>query len=153
MLVIFDLDDTLIHEGFEDVPGAFLFPSTLEILRWLRARGHELAIASHNDDAHALLTKNGIEDFFDCVVGYQPRCGLKTPLLKAVLRHFQGRYGPSDCVYYDDVQVHVREATDLGIRGLVVPHLDGITWALIAAAIDTGSTSCMRTCDCSRLGC
>ena len=59
MLFIFDLDDTLLHEGFDDINGVFMFDETLLVLQFLKEQGHKLDIASHNNRALELLRKNG----------------------------------------------------------------------------------------------
>lgn len=129
MLVIFDLDDCLIHEGFEHVDGIFLFPETLQVLQYLKLREHDIAIASHNDDAIALLKKNKISQFFSFVIGFQPNTLTKIPHLTIILDHFKGLYDPEDCVYFDDLEQYVIESQSIGMNGRVVSHLDGVTLA------------------------
>lgn len=125
MLFIFDLDDTLTHEGFDDIEGVFICDETIAVLSRLRGAGHTLAIASHNDRAIELLRKNGIHDFFDerLVQGYEhvdKRGHLNTILERTNMR-------VHECVYIDDLEVHVLNARALGMQGEVCCHLTGVT--------------------------
>lgn len=126
MLFIFDLDDTLIHEGFDDIPGVFIFDETIEVLKFLKNSGHILAIASHNDRALELLKKNGISQYFDfnLVQGYEhtDKIGHLTNILNNCKK-----FTAKDCIFFDDLEVHVKIAHNMGMQGEVCCYKKGIT--------------------------
>lgn len=129
MLYIFDLDDCLIHEGFEDVPGEFVFEHTHAVLTELQEQGHTLAIASHNTQAQELLSKNGIAHYFrrELVQGFEHTS--KVAHISAILR--LAEFDVQDCVYFDDVQKHVLEAQQMGLHAELCCHLKGLNPAQI----------------------
>jgi FMN phosphatase YigB (HAD superfamily) len=126
MLCIFDLDDTLCHEGFDDIDGVYVFDDTVRVLQYLTDEGHTLAIASHNDRALELLHKNGLAHFFDhsLVQGFESVD--KVVHIDAIL-HRLPTFSPGECVFFDDVSEHVEMACKRGMRGVVVCHVHGLS--------------------------
>ncbi len=126
MLFIFDLDDTLTHEGFDDVPGVFVFDETVAILQLSKDAGHTMAVASHNARALEILTKNGLDRFFerDLIQVYDHADKLQH--LKRI-RELCGDLSADGCVYFDDLEVHVGAARDMGMRADVCCHVTGLT--------------------------
>lgn len=128
-IVIFDLDDTLIHEGFEDyahLGEMLLFKEVKSVLEYLKEKGHTLAIASHNEQAEFLLKSCNIHHFFEVVVGYCPPSFEKMPLVEDVLKCVQ-HMETSDVVFFDDLYENVTELKRKGIRAKMVSWEHGIT--------------------------
>ena len=127
-VVIFDLDDTLIHEGFsaENTP---LCKDTLKVLDYLKHREYKLAIASHNDNSLLYLQSVKICHYFDFVSGEDHYNNLKPSKianLSAVLDYFDVKSG--NCYYFDDVEAHVLEAKELGMNAYSVDWMVGISY-------------------------
>jgi FMN phosphatase YigB (HAD superfamily) len=120
-----DLDDTLINEGFEEFPSVYLFPETMSILSYLKVSGHTLAIATHNDNVYKILKKYKIDHFFnpDLVIGFNDIS--KKPHILTILQ-ISG-FQPYDCVYIDDLQFHVNEAKELGLKGFCADYITGLS--------------------------
>jgi FMN phosphatase YigB (HAD superfamily) len=124
MICIFDLDDTLIHENFEDHDGIFLFEETVSILTYLVNNDYTLAIATHNSNVYEILKKNDIEHFFDpdLVIGFDDVS--KKPHLNMIM-HI-ANVEPQDCIYFDDLLFHVQEAKELGMHSYCVDFIHGL---------------------------
>jgi FMN phosphatase YigB (HAD superfamily) len=125
MLFIFDLDDTLIHEGFEEFPGVYLFQETISILNYLQVTGNILAIATHNDNVKSLLIKNKIDKYFneDLVIGFNHIS--KKPHILKILQI--SSYKPHECIYIDDLEFHVNEAKELGLKSFCANYITGLS--------------------------
>lgn len=126
MLFIFDLDDTLINEGFDDIPGVFLFDETLKVLDYLLLNNHTLAIATHNDNALAQLKKNKLDKYFDVnlVVAFDNIS--KIPHLKKLI-NICNDIDIKNFVYIDDLKIHTDEAKLLNIFSYNSSYITGIT--------------------------
>ena len=132
MLIIFDLDDTLIHEGFEEfTERSFICQSTLKVLEYLK-RNHQLAIASHNLEAAALAKRAGILHYFDIIVGEDPPCNTKRPLIDLILE----RVGKekTDIMMFDDYPAVVKDLEDYGIQCQLVDFRTGVTMEDVSKA-------------------
>jgi len=118
MLHIFDLDDTLIHEGFPPEERC-ICRETLEVLNYLKAQNHRLAVASHNNMTEQRLRANGILHYFDIVQGYPPAPGTftKRTHVEIILAFYDNRFAPQDVVFYDDLYevIHDLKTSHLGI--------------------------------------
>ena len=129
-LVIFDLDDTLVHEGFEDEKGFgenMLFKDVKGILQYLTEKGHVLAVASHNEKAESVLQTCNIHQYFKVIVGYCPRSFEKTPLVEDVLNRVESM-GRDDVIFFDDLSENVAELKRKGIRAKLVSWVHGVTF-------------------------
>ena len=131
-IVIFDLDDTLVHEGFEFehsriLSKALLFNEVEEILKYLTEKGHTLAIASHNEKAEFILKSCNIHHFFKVIVGYCPPSFEKMPLVEDVLKCVENM-GKDDVVFFDDLYENVTELKRNGIQAKLVSWKHGVTF-------------------------
>jgi len=126
-LVIFDLDDTLCHEGFsvEEYKESFLCLHTKDILEYLHKQGHVLAIASHNECAEQISQLCGILQYFTYIVGYCPITNTKMPLVQDILNYTT--MSKEDVIFFDDVEQNVNEMNENGIRAKKVCWKIGIT--------------------------
>ena len=124
-LVIFDLDDTLVHEGFEDYNESLLCNDVLNVLEDLKRNGHLLAIASHNEDAEIIAKKCGISQFFDIIVGYCPDTYSKLPLVEEILEFT--KKSKDDIVFFDDLYENISELHRNGMKAKKVNWEIGIT--------------------------
>jgi FMN phosphatase YigB (HAD superfamily) len=118
-LVIFDLDDTLYVET--DALGE----NVMWCLEYLKSKGHQMAIASYNDDGVALLHRFGIYEYFAaiecCIPGRLTKMQLITKILGAT-----GKIA-SDVIFFDDSLHNVTEATRAGIQSVHVNWKTGVT--------------------------
>lgn len=110
-LVIFDLDDTLRHDGFDDCNctlgyGLHLCEEIESILKYLQEKGHVLAVASHNFEALSILTTLNVHSYFDIIVGECESADTKIPLVNKILKHTN--MAKNDIIFFDDL----REITD-----------------------------------------
>jgi len=127
-IVIFDLDDTLVHEGFDELGlgERLLFKEVKEVLEYLKEKGHTLAIASHNEKAEFILKSCNIHHFFKVIMGYCPPSFEKMPLVEDVLKCV-GNVGRDDVVFFDDLSENVTELKRKGIRAKLVSWEHGVT--------------------------
>ena len=122
-LVIFDLDDTLVHEGFENYNEHLLCNDVLNVLEDLKRNGHLLAIASHNEDAENIAKKCGISHFFDIIVGSDTYS--KLPLVEEILEFTKKT--KDDIVFFDDLYENINELHRNGIKAKKVNWKIGVT--------------------------
>ena len=144
-IVIFDLDDTLIHEGFDE---PILCDETLETLRWLQEQDALIAVATHNDDAMAIIKELKIDHFFTGGVAAYTDDSYKLSHVNLLLRELnrsrfiesQGKtdsFTFNDIIFVDDVDENVEK---LRLHGVVAAiHVDwmrGIRCAAIQQAFN-----------------
>lgn len=140
MLIIFDLDDCLIHEGFE-VDKPILCDETLQVLTHLHDQGHTLTIGSCNDEADLILKNLGIDHFFKRVLGYIPECMSKNPHVRQLMEEFEA--DPTQVMLFDDLRSNCQLARQIGIRTCHVDWLKGVTMndlKFLSPAITTDKT-------------
>ena len=123
MLIIFDLDDTLIHEGFRQPR---LCNDTIWILEFLKKNGHRLAIASHNTNAKIILKKCQIDHYFDIIVGECPTDLTKITLINKILEHCRVN-NKEQVIFFDDIETHIHEISSFKIKSHLVNWINGIT--------------------------
>ena len=119
-VIIFDLDDVLIHEGFEPY---LLCDDVIDVLTYLKNKNYKLAIASHNDDTIEILTKTNLLKYFDYIQGFDDVS--KTKHFKNIIDHFKINY--NDCYLFDDLQANIDLAERLGIKCKLVNYITGVT--------------------------
>lgn len=105
-LIIFDLDDTLVHESPEDPALRKACAETVSVLQYLKDRGHVLAIASHNLRAKEIAVKEGIDHYFQCgtndlILAECPPCFTKMSLVRQILK--ATKINAKDAVFFDDL--------------------------------------------------
>jgi len=125
MLVIFDLDDTLIHEGFEDPFERLMCAEAEDILKYLKHKGHTLAIASHNLKAKELAKQYNIHFYFDIILGECPPCYTKMPLINKILG--LTLMEKKDVVFFDDLVEMASDTKRNGIATKLVDYTKGVT--------------------------
>lgn len=128
MLIIFDLDDTLIHEGFEKWPAkdAHICKGTKRVLNYCRNKDYIMAIASHNYEAEKLLKKYNLHLYFKVIVGRVPQFYNKLPLIKEIME--KCNVDDTSVVYYfDDLYEMVQEMKNNHISAKHVSWEKGIT--------------------------
>ena len=119
--VIFDLDDTLIHEGFCEPK---VCQDTKRVLDFFEKIGCKLIIASHNDNAQKLLEMINMVSYFDHVIGQNDTS--KKPMLQEILKRYDSA-NPKRILFFDDLQCHVKDAKQtFGIRSHLVNWKTGI---------------------------
>lgn len=127
--VFFDLDDTLTHEGFEPVPP--LCDDAVDVLARCRALGLRVAIVSHNSNAAAICAATGLDAYIDAYIAESAYD--KFDMLRRAMAHFD--VAPQACVLFDDMQEHVRTARAMGMRGVHVSWVTGVTRELFERSI------------------
>lgn len=102
-----------------------LKPGAAELLRWLKANGYTvvLATSSRRDRAVYVLTQRGVVQYFDDMVfGTEIKRGKPYPdiFLKAAEKAGQA---PADCLVLEDSEAGVQAAHAAGIDVLCVPDV------------------------------
>lgn len=120
-LFIFDLDDTLIHEG---IPDFVLCEDTLEILQKIKLQGDIVALATHNQDAERIIGRLDIAKYISHVDSvYDASCKV-TNIRRIIARYPDAR----DPIFYDDLSENVEAVQRrIGIRARKVSWRTGIT--------------------------
>jgi len=119
--VIFDMDDVLIHEGFDTPRPA---NETRDVLEMLKERGVRMAVASHNDDARSILEAASLAHYFQYIVGRDETS--KVPLVLEVCAALNLK--PAECAYVDDCAWHSTEvANTLDMRAITVDYMRGVS--------------------------
>jgi FMN phosphatase YigB (HAD superfamily) len=123
MLFIFGCDDTLLV--LEDGKVRRVFEETMAILMYLRFNNHDVALASHEDCAYEILKATGLDTFFtpNLIFGFDHVS--KRPHLEGIL--LLSGYAPSDAVFFDNLEFHIKEAEAMGIRGYCADYLQGLS--------------------------
>lgn len=124
-LVIFDLDDTLCHEGTGVYKDKVLSKEAKVVLDYLQKEGHLLAVASHNTEAVRMVKELGISQFFFKIVGYRPKSYKKMPLVEEILK--ETNMSKDDVVFFDDLYENVSELKRKGIKARIVNWQTGVT--------------------------
>ena len=127
-LVIFDLDDTLRHDGFDCNCsigyGLHLCEDVIPILKYLSEKNHVLAVASHNLDALKILTKCDIAHYFDIIVGECDDAATKMPLVNKILQHTKKTKG--DIVFFDDLREIADDLQRNGVKVKLINWVYGV---------------------------
>ena len=127
-LVIFDLDDTLRHDGFDCNCtigfGLHLCEETEDILKYLQEKGHILAVASHNLDALGIVTKCNIHHYFDIILGECDDYGTKMPLVNKILHHT--KMEKDDIIFFDDLREITDDLKKNGIKAKLINWVYGV---------------------------
>lgn len=124
-VVVFDLDDTLIHEGFSESEPR-LCAETPKVLEYLLQKGHKLSIASHNHRALKILETIHLHDHFAVVCGYVPKCVTKNPHIEEILTALKAQ--KDSIVLFDDLQSNITAAKQYGVSAHLVNWKTGITF-------------------------
>lgn len=119
-VAIFDLDDTLIHEGFE-IP--IKCADALDVLKLAKENGCIVCLATLNEDALDLCKQVDLSKYIDFTVAID---------IESKLTHFIKIMEYCDCVpsemlVFDDVYKHILEARSIGINGCLVDWKTGVT--------------------------
>lgn len=133
MILVFDLDDTLVHSEHEFSLGHpdYLCKATLEVLRYCKENDHVLAMASFNHRAMMIAKQIGIDMYFDVILGEFPRCGTKRPLIDEILEQLNAKTDPavvkSDVIFFDDCPTNIREMRAYGVKSVRINENTGVT--------------------------
>lgn len=128
-LHIFDLDYTLILWKCNHCPCVCdqeYEKKAKEMLKKLKTSGKILALASHNKCAKYHLTKMGVYDLFDVVIGEYPRD--KSDMIKEILEKTGCTI--EEAVFYDDNMFNIKRAESLGVDSYYVKD-KGIEFELV----------------------
>lgn len=125
MLHIFDLDDVLIHEGFDI---SILTDHAFDICHFLHSQGHRLAIASHNEEAEKILEITGLKKFFSIILGYEDDTYKVSHVLKIST---ELNVSVDEIWFYDDLEANVEAVSQLGVKSVIVNWKIGLTWTNI----------------------
>jgi len=122
-LAVFDLDDTLVHEGFAD-EHPILCDDTLGILTMLRDMGVKIALASHNHKSEVILQNSDIRHYFDSVQAYHDYTD-KQSHLKNIMKELS--IEPKQTVFFDDLIENLNGVARLGVKVVPVSNIRGVT--------------------------
>jgi len=123
-MIIFDLDDTLIQEGFP-ITEPIICDDTMKILQYLRTKNVKTVLATHNYSADYILEKLDLTKYFDLVLAYHDYTDKASHLWNA-LRKFN--LNPSDVVFYDDIIENIQAVCKQGACGILVNYVTGVTF-------------------------
>ncbi len=137
MILVFDLDDTLVHsehEWEEGHPGC-VCKATLEVLDYCKQKNHILAMASFNHKAMTIAKRIGIYDYFDIILG--ECCCTKLPMIDEILEKLNAKLGKnywtdpvitkSDVIFFDDFKPNIFEMRAYGITSVHINEKTGVT--------------------------
>jgi FMN phosphatase YigB (HAD superfamily) len=119
-VVVFDLDDVLIHEGFQE---PILCDQTLDVLNYLKSKNIKMAIASHNLNAEKIIAKLKLQDYFCLILGYYDHTDKASHLHKIIKDLNIDR---SKILFCDDLSENIRQARVIGISTIYVNWQNGI---------------------------
>jgi FMN phosphatase YigB (HAD superfamily) len=117
-VLIFDLDDVLIHEGFEPPIVVDGVPQMLKNLA-----GGKLVLASYNAEAARILKDVDLHHYFDHVVAYEDDGSAKRTMLKEIIALYPSA---SDYILFDDLQPNIDTALRLGMQAKLVNWMTGL---------------------------
>ena len=103
-LVVFDLDNTLINEGFSDTE-PILCDDTLKILEYLKSKPVKIVLATHNYSVSYIIDKLGIDNYFDLVLAYHDYTNKASHLWNTVTKFDVQSH---EIVFYDDLAENIR---------------------------------------------
>lgn len=129
-VIIFDLDDTLIHEGFDN---PILCNETMSVLNYLKNKEYLLCVATLNENAVSICEHIGILNYFEYI--YKKDTLSKSQHFYEIINYFN--VSPCDIILYDDVYKHIEEANDIGIHGILVNWETGITLSLLQLSLES----------------
>lgn len=104
-LFIFDLDDTLIHEGFED-DDPILCDDTLQIFDLLESLGIKIAIATFNENGKNILRNAKLYDRILHIEDFEDFEDKFTHVSNIMKRHPE--ISNEEVCYVDDDQINVK---------------------------------------------
>ncbi len=117
LVVIFDLDDTLI---MDTTCGSRLCAETLRVLDFFSTLGCRMYVASHNSHAQDFCRIHGLSSYFTRVFPSPDKS--KSELVGEIWNEVTGGLG----IYFDDIGEYVTDVSqDLGAVGLVGCKVDG----------------------------
>jgi HAD superfamily phosphatase (TIGR01681 family) len=124
-VAIFDLDDTLIHEGFEEFRDehSTLCDDTIQVLDTLRGKGIKIALASHNYGAESMLKDLNLFDYFCTIQAYYDDTDKKSHINK-ILKELN--VVPKEVVFFDDLIENIESISGLGIKSIQVSWEHGV---------------------------
>ena len=130
-LFIFDLDNTLLINNLTSSEKHI--PDEIKsILNRIKEKGHMITIASHNSDPIYFLDKFEIKHLFNSSVygcsTYDQKGHSKVEHFNKLIKYYQGRFEPNRMIFFDDYLKYVLEARRLGIKGVQVNCVTGVTW-------------------------
>lgn len=126
-VVVFDLDDTLVHEGFHD-EYPILCDDTLQVLDLLKGKNIKMAIATHNDNAEIMLKNSGIYDYFAVVQAYCDYTDKRSHMRK-ISESLNVKL--ENMAFFDDLPENIEAVRRLGVLAIQVSHISGITLAKV----------------------
>lgn len=103
-LCIFDLDDVLIHEGFEQ---PVLCDDTIKILQLLKENSILIALATYNEDAIQILITLNILQYFDYIAAWEDDNSKKVEHITKILQHFTNETKLDNIYFFDDLQENI----------------------------------------------
>lgn len=140
-------------ESIQNITAADLLPGALELLDELRQAGIKIAIGSASKNAHTVVEKLGIADLVDAIAdGYSVQHPKPAPDLFLFAANQLG-LEPGQCVVVEDAAAGIEAALAAGMWAVglgpaervgaaqvVLPSLEGVTWADLRAKLTSTAT-------------
>lgn len=140
-------------ESIQNITEADLLPGALELLDELRQAGIKIAIGSASKNAHAVVEKLGIAALVDAIAdGYSVQHPKPAPDLFLFAANQIG-LEPRQCVVVEDAAAGIEAALAAGMwtvglgpaervgsAHVVLPSLEGVTWADLRAKLTSTAT-------------
>lgn len=120
-IAIFDLDDTLIHEGFEHPVEC---PDALKVIQFFYAKEYIICIATLNEYGVELCKQTSFCSFVSQIIALNTN-DLKDYHLNTIMDYYKCK--PKDCVFFDDISENVQYAKQLGVKAKLVNWRTGVT--------------------------
>ena len=137
-VVLFDLDDVLIHEGFDDLilssenPDQYLCEETISVLQYVKNLGLKMALVSHNPQGSKIIDKMGLTNYFSSIQSYSAYTKFfhLSDTIDAL------KVNASNCLFCDDLERNLRMAESMGISTLLVNGEHGISLKSIQSKLE-----------------
>lgn len=130
MLLIFDLDDTLIVDNkliFDKV----MVQDLEKMLIKLKQNGHILAIASYNTHPKRILQNLQISKYFKIIIGRH--CLIESDIYdckKIMVKHIMDKLKMEnrETIFFDDQLVNIKTIEKMNIETCKIDEQIGLTW-------------------------
>ena len=128
LVAIFDLDDVLIHEGF-DPP--VICKETVQALSYLKEQGVTCVVASYNTQASGLLIYADLLKYVSLIFAEEEDV---IDAKRRQLTYYLNLYPHAEFHFFDDLASNISTARSLNIPSTLVDYTRGITLAEVQHA-------------------
>lgn len=131
--ILLDLDDVLIHEGFEP---PIICDETIQVLNYLKENNYKIVLVSHNDNGRTIIDQLNILHYFTGTICYWANTKFFHFISALEILKLKGE----ECLLCDDLVSNIQMATTLNIHGLLVDNKFGISLKQLKNTLDRINT-------------